>query len=95
MKDSTNGKKPMRAPRTQILDSNIKKPKGSDIDWSNPCGDKATHFVNCTESPNLLNFSYNRKKVGNVSKARPTMCISSTNEGKTQVKWVATVGWKP
>jgi len=26
-----------------------------------------------------------------MSKARPTMCISSTNEGKTQVKWVVKV----
>jgi hypothetical protein len=38
-KDSTNGKKPSRAPRIQKLDFGVKKNGGNDIDWFNPCGD--------------------------------------------------------
>jgi len=53
-----------------------------------------THFVNCTKSPNAPNFSYNCKKSNNTSRARPIMCVSSTNERKTQVRWATTVGQK-
>ncbi len=45
-----------------------------------------THFVGCTKSPNVPNSSYNRKKIGNTSEARPTMYISFANKGKTQVR---------
>jgi hypothetical protein len=62
MKDSTNGKKPIRTPWIQKLDLGVRKPGGSDIDWSNFCRDQATHFVGCTESPNVPNSFYNRKK---------------------------------
>ncbi len=34
------------------------------------------------------------KKIGNMSEAKPTMCVSSANEGKTQVGWVVAIGWK-
>jgi hypothetical protein len=51
-----------------------------------------THFVGCTKSPNVPNSSYNRKKIGNTSEARPTMYISFANKGKTQVGWVTTIG---
>jgi len=62
--------------------------------WSNPYGDQATHFVNYIERPNAPNSSCNYKKIGNTSNARPTMCVSSANEGKTQVRWVVAVKQK-
>ncbi len=62
MKDSINGNEPIITPRTQRLDLGLKELKGSDINWSNPYGDQATHFVSCTKSPNPPNFSCNRKK---------------------------------
>jgi hypothetical protein len=62
MKDSTKGKKPTKAPKTQRLNSCVRKLGGSDIDWFNPYGDQMTHFVRCTKSFNAPNFSYNRKK---------------------------------
>jgi len=64
----------------------------NDINWFNPYGNQFTHFVNYTKSLNASNSSCNHKKIGNTSEARPIMCISSTNEGKTQVGWVATIG---
>jgi hypothetical protein len=33
-------------------------------------------------------------KKGNTFEVGPTMCVSSTNKGKTQVGWVATIGGK-
>jgi hypothetical protein len=30
-------------------------------------------------------------KKGNTSKAKPTMCVSSTNKGKTQIGWVVPI----
>ncbi len=73
MKDSTNGKEPIKTLKTKKLDSRKRKPKGSDINQSNIYGDQATHFVSCIESPNPPNFLCNRKKVGNMFEARPTM----------------------
>jgi hypothetical protein len=93
-KDSTNGKEPIGAPRIWKPDSSVKKPKGNDIYWFNPYGDQATHFIGYIENPNASNSSYNCKKIGNTSKAGPTMCISSTNNEKTQVGWVVEVGQK-
>ncbi len=39
-KDFTNGKEPTRTPIIQQLDLGVRKPGGSDIDWSNPYGDQ-------------------------------------------------------
>jgi len=33
------------------LNLGVKKCKGIDIDWSNPCGDQATHFIGYIENP--------------------------------------------
>ncbi len=43
---------------------------------------------------NVANFAYKCKKVGTTSKTRPTICISLTIEGKTQVGWGFVVGKK-
>ncbi len=34
------------------------------------------------------------QKIGVMFEIGPTMCVSSMNEGKTQVGWVATIGRK-
>ncbi len=91
-KASTNGKEFTGATRIQKLDSSVRKPKGSGIDQSKPCGDQAPHFVYFTKSPNALNSFCNCKKPSNSSKARPTMCVSFANEGKTKVGWVVAIG---
>jgi hypothetical protein len=44
------------------------------------------------ESPNAPNSFYNHKKTTNTSDAKPIMCISFANEGKTQVGWVVAIG---
>jgi hypothetical protein len=49
-------------PKIQKPMLRVRKPKGSDIEWSNPCGDKATHFVGFIKSPNVENSSCNHKK---------------------------------
>jgi hypothetical protein len=64
----------------------VKKPRGSDIEWSNPYGDQATHFTNYTENPNVEKSCYNRKKIRTTSDARPTIFISFANKRKTQVR---------
>jgi hypothetical protein len=46
------------------------------------------------ESPNVTNFAYNCKKTSTTSEGGPTICISSTNEKKTQVGHVASIGLK-
>jgi hypothetical protein len=55
-------KKPTRTFKIRRLDSGARKPGGSDIDWSNQCGNQVVHFVDCTKSPNAPNFFYNHKK---------------------------------
>jgi hypothetical protein len=72
-KDSTNGKKLIGAPRIQKLNSHVRKHGGSDINWSNPYGNQATHFVGCTECLNISNSSCNDKKKGNAFEAKSTM----------------------
>jgi hypothetical protein len=42
----------------------------------------------------VLNSFCNRKKIGNTFEARPIMCVSFANEGKTQVGWIVVVGWR-
>jgi hypothetical protein len=44
------------------------------------------------ESPNVTNFAYNHKKTSMKIKVGPTICVLSTNEEKTQVGWVPTIG---
>ncbi len=61
MKDSMNGKEPIGAPRIRKLDSSVKILGRSDINSS-------THFVNCTKSLNVPNFSNNHKKKSNTFK---------------------------
>ncbi len=34
------------------------------------------------------------QSIGTTSDARPTICVPSSNEGKTQVRWVVVIGWK-
>ncbi len=46
------------------------------------------------ESPNANNSSYNRKNVKTTFDAGLVICVSFANEGKTQVKRAAIVGWK-
>jgi len=41
------------------------------------------------ESLNVANFACNHKKASTTSNARPKICVSSTNEGKTQVEFIA------
>jgi hypothetical protein len=48
-------------PKRRKPKSRIRKPKRSDIKWSNLLGDHATHFYGYTESPNVHNSSYNHK----------------------------------
>jgi hypothetical protein len=90
-KDSTNSKEPTRTPKIQRLDLGVRKLGGSDIDWSNPYGNKATHFISCTKSLNVVNSSCNKKKIGATSEVIRTMHVSFTNEGKTQVGWATII----
>ncbi len=84
-------------PKIWKLGYKIRKPWRSDIEWSNPCGDQITHFVEYTKSSNVKNSSYNYKKTGTTSDEGPTICVSFVNKGKPQVEWAATIGqrtWK-
>jgi hypothetical protein len=76
MKDSMNVKKPTWTPRIRKSNLGVRKFGGSDINQS-------THLVDYTKSLNVLNFFYNRKKIGNTFKTWPTMCVSFANKGKT------------
>jgi hypothetical protein len=38
---------PTNVPKIYKHESRIKKLGINDIKWSNPCGDQATHFVDC------------------------------------------------
>jgi len=53
---------PTSAPKIQKLMLGVKKLRGGYIEWSNPYGDQATHFVGCTESFSAENSSCNCKK---------------------------------
>ncbi len=44
-KDFTNCIEPTNALRINKLMLGVRKPYGSDMDESNPCGDQVTHFV--------------------------------------------------
>jgi hypothetical protein len=90
-KDSTNGKKFIGALGIRRPNLGVRKLGGSDIDWFNPCGDQAIHFIGCIESLNAPNSSNNCKKTSNTFEAGPIMCVSFANERKTQVGWVVVV----
>jgi len=44
-KDSMNGIEPNSALKIHKFVSSSRKPRGGDMDKSNPCGDQATHFI--------------------------------------------------
>ncbi len=94
MKDSTNGKEPIRTPRIRIPNSGVKKSRKSSKDQFNICGNQVTHFIICNKSFIVVNFSYNRKKISITYEVGQIMCIPFANEGKTQVKWVVVIGHK-
>jgi hypothetical protein len=66
--------------------------RGNDIEWSNPYGNRTTHFIACTKSLNDKNSCYNHKKIGTTSGMGPIICVSSINERKTQIGWVVAIG---
>jgi hypothetical protein len=74
------------------LNLGVRKLRGSDTYWFNPCGNQVTHFINCTKNLNAPNSSCNCKKTNNTFEARPIMCVSVASERKTQVGWVVAVG---
>jgi hypothetical protein len=57
----------------------VRKPSGSDMDKSNPCGDQTTHFIDLMECLNVANSTYKCKKMGTTFETRPTICIFSMN----------------
>jgi hypothetical protein len=56
---------PTNAPKIQKPTSRIKKLGKNDIEWSNPYGDHATHFVHYIEIPNVEHSYYNNIKKRN------------------------------
>jgi hypothetical protein len=89
-----NGLNPTNVPKVWKPKLGVKKLGRNDLKRSNPCGNQVAHFVGYIKSLNAQNSCCNCKKIGTTSYARPTICISSINEGKTQVKWVINIGWK-
>lgn len=71
----------------------VKKPRKSDMDRFNPCGNQATHFASWMENSNVANFACNHKKVGTTSKTRSTICLSLMSERKPQVRQVVVARW--
>jgi hypothetical protein len=49
-------------PKIQEPMSRVRKPRRSDIKWSNPYGNQVTHFIGYIENPNFENSSCNCKK---------------------------------
>jgi hypothetical protein len=79
-------------PKIQKPKLGIRKLRRSDIKWSNPYGDQVTHFTSYTKKFNAKNSYCNHKKTRTTFDAKPIICVSSTNKGKTQARWVAIVG---
>jgi len=69
-------------PKYKKPKSRVKKPRGSDIEWSNPYGNQVTHFVGCTKNHDAENSSCNHKKVGITSDIGPIICVSFINKKK-------------
>jgi hypothetical protein len=82
------------APKIWKPEYRIRKLGRSDTEWSKPCGDQITHFVNCTESSNVENSSYNYKKTWTTLNEGSTICVLFVNKRKPQVGWVITIGWR-
>jgi hypothetical protein len=80
--DSMNDLDPTNAPKIQKLELGVRKPRRSDIKWSNPYGDQATHFNDYTESPSLENSSYNHIKIRATFNVRFIICVSLPTKGK-------------
>jgi len=91
-KDSMNDLDPIGVPEIWKPKLKIRKQGGSDIKWSNLYWNQATHFTSYIKSLNAKNSCCNRKKQGTTFNAGLTICVSSTNKGKTQVGWVVVVG---
>ncbi len=92
--NSTNYLNPIGAPKVWKPKSKVKKLKISYIEWSTLYGDQITHFVGYIKSPNVKNSCCNHKKVRTTFSVGPTICVSSSNERRTQVGWVVAIGWK-
>jgi hypothetical protein len=75
MKDSINGNEPIITPRTQRLDLGTRKLRGSDINWSNPYGDQATHFVVALKVLILQTFLVIRKKKWVTCPRQNQLCV--------------------
>jgi hypothetical protein len=78
-------------PKIQKPKLKIRKLGRNDIEWSNPSRNQTIHFVDYIKSHNVKNYKYNCKKIGTTFDVGLIICISSTNKGKTQVRWVATI----
>jgi hypothetical protein len=65
-----NDLNPTNVPKIRKHKSRVKKPKGSDIKWSNLYGNQATHFNGYIKNPNAKNFYYNHKKTPTTFDAR-------------------------
>jgi hypothetical protein len=84
---------PIDAPKIQKPKFIIRKPRGSDIEWSNLVETKLnTSLAALKALSNVNNSSYNHKNTRTTFNVGPIICISSTNEGKTQVGWVVAIG---
>ncbi len=81
-------------PRIQKPKSRVKKPRRSDMKWSNPYGEQVTHFLGWTKNLHVENSCYNHKKIITTFYAGLIICVSSTNEGKTQIHWAFVRGQK-
>jgi hypothetical protein len=64
---------PTSTPKIQKPELKVRKPRGSDIKWSNPYGDQATHFVGCIESLNADNSYCDHKKIKTTSNVGPSL----------------------
>ncbi len=85
---------PPMHPKYKHLNWELKKLKGSDIEWLNLCGHQVTHFVGCIRSLNVDNSFCNHKNVKTTFDMKLIIFVSSTKERKTQVRWVVVVGQK-
>ncbi len=56
---------PIDVPKIRKLDLEVKTLRRSDIEWSKPYGDQATHFVGYIESLNVKNSCWDHQKNNN------------------------------
>jgi hypothetical protein len=85
-KDSINGIECTGAPKiyeTHML--GVRKPRESDMDGFNHCGNQATYFVGWMENPNATNFTCYCKKIGTIFDTWPIIwyrCRTRKNTSK-------------